>query len=231
MPGRKLDPRVRARLIEAAVRLLAEEGPQALSARRIATEIASSTMPVYTHFGGMSGLVREMVYEGFAHLERSLTRVPESEDPVADMAAFGRAYRDSALANPQLYAVMFGGSSLATFELSEEDRQHGRYTLTHVVKCARRCLAAGRFRANNAELVAHQMWSAAHGLVTLELGGYLIPPYDAETCFEAQLVGLMVGAGDTYPAAVESVERSRRMAVDIVPPRPDGAEPERRHTV
>lgn len=224
MPGRKLDPQVRARLIEVAARLLAEEGPQALSARRIATEAASSTMPVYTYFGGMSGLVREMVYEGFAQLERSLTQVRESEDPVADMAAFGRAYRDNALANPHLYAVMFGGSSLASFELSEEDRQYGRYTLTHVVRCARRCLAAGRFRASSAELVAHQMWSAAHGLVTLELGGYLIPPFDAETCFEAQLVGLMTGAGDSYSAAVESVARSRRIAATAVMPRPDTAD-------
>ncbi|MDL4777358.1 MULTISPECIES: TetR/AcrR family transcriptional regulator [Thermomonosporaceae] len=210
MSPRKIDPRVRARLVDVAARLLAAEGPQALSARRIATEAGSSTMPVYTHFGGMSGLVREIVYEGFARMERYFALVRESDDPVADMALLGRAYRRNALANPHLYAVMFGSSTLAGFELSEEDRQHGRYTLVNVVECAGRCMAAGRFRAADEELVAHQMWTATHGLVTLELGGYLVAPYEPEACFESQLVGLMAGAGDTPEAARRSVGLSRR---------------------
>jgi AcrR family transcriptional regulator len=197
-------------IIDIAARLLAEEGPQALTTRRIAAEADSSTMVVYTYFGGMSELVREMVHEGFARLYRYLTHVRRTDDPVADMALLGRAYRHNALANRHLYAVMFGGATLGGFSLTEDDRQHGRYTLRDVVECATRCFAAGRFRAGDAELVAHQMWSAIHGLITLELGDYLIEPYDAERCFEAQLVGLMVGAGDAHDAATRSVAASRR---------------------
>jgi AcrR family transcriptional regulator len=209
MSPRKLDPKARSALVEIAARLLAEEGPRALSARRIAAEAGSSTMPVYTHFGGMSGLVRAIVHEGFSRMHRYFRLVGISGDPVADMALLGRAYRQNALDNPHLYAVTFGGSSLAGFSLSEEDRQHGRYTLAYVVECASRCIASGRFRPGDAELVAHQMWSATHGVVTLELGGYLIPPYDAALCFEAQLVGLMAGAGDTVESATQSVAWSR----------------------
>lgn len=208
MSPRRSDPATRPALVDIAARLLAEHGPQALSTRRIAAEADSSTMTVYTHFGGMSGLVREMVREGFARLQERLTRVQATDDPVADMALLGRAYRLNALANPHLYAVMFGGSSLAGFSLSEEDRQHGRYTLANVAECADRCLSTGRFRPGDPILVAHQMWTAVHGLVTLELGGYLIPPYDADTCVEAQLIGLMVSAGDEYPAAANSVAKS-----------------------
>ncbi|WP_271220624.1 TetR/AcrR family transcriptional regulator [Streptosporangium carneum] len=216
MSPRRADPRTRPVLVDIAARLLAEEGPQALSTRRLATEADSSTMAVYTHFGGMSGLVREMVHEGFARLQRHLTHVRQTDDPVADMALLGRAYRHNALANPHLYAVMFGGSSLAGFSLTEEDRQHGRYTLGNVVKCATRCFEAGRFRAEDAELVAHQMWSAIHGLVTLELGDYLIAPYDADRCFEAQLTALMVSSGDALDAAASSVALSRERMRDEV---------------
>ncbi|MBA9005597.1 MULTISPECIES: TetR/AcrR family transcriptional regulator [Thermomonospora] len=224
MSPRRLDPAIRTTLIDIAARLLAQEGPQALSTRRLAAEAGSSTMVVYTHFGAMSGLVREVVHEGFARLQGYLTRVERTGDPVADMALLGRAYRHNALANPHLYAVMFGGASLAGFSLTEEDRQHGRYTLANVVECAARCLEAGRFRAGDAELVAHQMWSAIHGLITLELGGYLIPPYDAERCFEAQLVALMVGAGDAPEAATRSVAASRhRLRGEVEPvPEPTG---------
>ncbi|MET8864940.1 TetR/AcrR family transcriptional regulator [Nonomuraea sp. NPDC004580] len=218
MSPRKTDPLFRAQLVDVAARILAQDGPQAMTVRRIATEAGSSTMPVYTYFGGMSGLVRAIVHEGFARMQQYFSLVGTSDDPVCDMALLGRAYRHNALANPHLYAAMFGGSALAGFELSEQDRQYGRYTLVDVVGCAARCVAAGRFRPADEELVAHQMWSAMHGLVTLELGGYLIPPYDPEVCFENQLISLMVGAGDTIAAAGRSVEASRRrMAYELAP--------------
>ncbi|GLW05770.1 TetR family transcriptional regulator [Microtetraspora sp. NBRC 13810] len=216
MSPRQLDPGIRTALIDIAARLLTEEGPQALTTRRIATEAGSSTMAVYTYFGSMSELVREMVNEGFARLQHHLTHVERTDDPVADMALLGRAYRHNALANRRLYAVMFGGSAPGGFSLTENDRQHGRYTLGNVVECAARCIEAGRFRATDAEMVAHQMWTATHGLIALELGGYLIEPYDAERCFEAQLVSLMVGAGDEHESAEASVRASRRRLADEV---------------
>lgn len=209
MSPRRSAPDARTALIEIGARLLDEEGPQALTTRRIATEAGSSTMAVYTHFGALSGLVREMVHEGFDRLQQHLTAVRRTADPVADLALLGRAYRYNALANPHLYAVMFGGSSLGGFSLSEEDRQSGRYTLANVTECAARCIAAGRFRPGDPELIAHQAWSGLHGLIILELGHYLVEPYDADGLFEAQLTGIMTGAGDVVEAAVTSVGASR----------------------
>lgn len=217
MSPRRANPETRPALIDVAARLLAENGPHALSARRIAAEIGSSTMAVYTHFGGMSGLVKEMVHEGFARLQRYMTSVAATDDPVADMALLGRAYRHNAMMNPHLYAVMFGASSLAGFSVDDRDRQHGRYTLVNVVECGHRCIATGRFRTESAEMIAHQMWSATHGHVTLELGGYLVDPWSADDCFEIALTGLMVSAGDTFDAARRSVSASlARLADEVV---------------
>jgi hypothetical protein len=117
--------------------------------------------------------------------------------------------------NANVYSVMFGGRSLAGFQLSEEDRQYGRFNLVRVVECAGRCIEAGRFRAEDDMLVAHHMWLAMHGAVTLEIGDYLIEPCDAERCFESQLVTLMVGAGDTLDKATESVRRSASTFGDV----------------
>jgi AcrR family transcriptional regulator len=208
---RRTDPASRAVLIDAAAHLLAEQGPAALTTRRLAAEVGTSTMAVYTHFGSMSALVREIVREGFARLERLFKLIEPSDDPVADMALYGRAYRHNATSGEHVFSVMFGGSSLAGFALSEEDRQYGRYTLSGVADCARRCIASERFRPEDPILVAHQMWLGVHGTVSIELGGYLIDPYDADRCFESQLVGLMVGAGDTPELAAESVTASRKL--------------------
>jgi AcrR family transcriptional regulator len=165
-------------------------------------------MAVYTYFGGMTGLVREIVHDGFGRLQQFFDRVEPSGDPVTDMALLGRAYRHNAVTNRHVFKVMFGGSSLADFALTEEDRQFGRYTLSGVHECARRCVAAGRFHQEDPMLIAHEMWLAVHGTVTLEIDAYLVPPYDADRCFEAQLVAVMVGAGDEREAAAASVAAS-----------------------
>jgi AcrR family transcriptional regulator len=208
MSPRRRDPSARSELIEIAARLLAEEGPESMSTRRITKEAGTSTMAVYTHFGSMSGLVREIVHEGFGRLAAAFERIEWTADPVLDLAVVGRMYRHTANTNANVYEVMFGGRSLAGFELSEEDRQYGRFNLVRVVECAARCIEAGRFRDEDPLLVAHHMWLAMHGTVTLELGGYLIDPCDAERCFDSQIVTLMVGAGDTLVAATESVRGS-----------------------
>jgi hypothetical protein len=126
------------------------------------------------------------------------------------MALLGRAYRQNAVTNPHVFNVMFGGSSLAGFALTEEDRRHGRFTLSAAAGYAQRCIARGRFRPDDPAVVAHRMWLGVHGTATLELGAYLTGPYDAERCFEAQLVGLMVGAGDSLADATASVAASRK---------------------
>lgn len=208
MSPRKTDPHARAHLVDVAARLLSNEGPQALSTRRIAQETGSSTMAVYTYFDGIGGLVHAMVNEGFARLQDHLTRMDRTEDPVSDLALLGRAFRHNASHNEYLYAVMFGGCSLAGFRLSEDDRQHGRYTLGNVTESVDRCMSAGRFRQDDPELVSHRLWCAVHGLTSLELGSYLIPPYDADRCFEDQLVSLMMGCGDLPEPAERSVSSS-----------------------
>jgi AcrR family transcriptional regulator len=208
MSPRPLDPNIRTALIETAARLIAEVGPAGLSTRRLAVEAGTSTMAVYTYFGSKSELVREIVHDGFGRLQRLFSLVELTSDPVADMALFGRAYRYNAVTNRHVYGVMFGGSSLEGFALTEEDRQYGRYTLIGVEECVRRCIESGRFRHDDSVLVAHQMWIAVHGTVTLELGAYLVPPYDADRCFESQIVSLMTGAGDEPESASKSVAAS-----------------------
>jgi AcrR family transcriptional regulator len=207
---RRLNPDNRTALIDAAARLVAEGGPRGLSARRVAAEAGTSTMAVYTHFGSMSAIVREIVHDGFARLQGLFDMVEPTADPVADMALLGRVYRYNATTHRHVFEVMFGGSSLAGFALDEEDRQHGRYTLAPVAECASRCVAAGRFRPDDPALLAHHMWLGVHGTVTLELGGYLVKPYDADWCLDTQLVSLMVGAGDEPARAQDSVGVSAR---------------------
>ena len=63
---------VRRALLDAASRLLVEEGPQALSMRRVAAAAGCSTTVLYTLFGGKEGLADALYREGFARLTAAI---------------------------------------------------------------------------------------------------------------------------------------------------------------
>lgn len=192
MSSQPAEPEVRRRLLEAAARLLAEEGPAGLSTRRLAKEVGTSTMSVYTYFGGLPELVRAVVQEGFARLADHLGEVPHTDDALTDLLALGWAYRANAIDNPQLYAVMFGSASLGGYRRTKQELEEGRYTFDVLVAATARAIAAGQFREADPEHVAAQLWSALHGFVMLELAGYFEAEDDA---VESVLLPLFINLG------------------------------------
>jgi AcrR family transcriptional regulator len=170
---RRGNPEVRVRLLEGAARLLAEEGPAALTLRRVATEADTSTMAVYTHFGSMPDLADAVVAEGFHRLAALLAAVPRTGDAITDLAGLSLAYLVNGRQNPHLYAVMFGSASLGKYRpQTADERRRGRYTFDEIVDAARRAVDQGRLRPAEPSAVAGQLWTAMHGYVMLEVGGY-----------------------------------------------------------
>src|SRR5581483_3286475 len=107
MSPRLADPGVRTALLETAARLIAVDGSAGLTLRRLVDEVGTSTMAVYTHFGGMQNLRREIRREGFARLKVHPEQVPPGPDPLTDIALLGWAYYENAIDNPHMYRVMF----------------------------------------------------------------------------------------------------------------------------
>jgi len=185
---------VRRRLLEAAALLLDEEGPGALTARRLASTAETSTMAVYTHFGGMLGLVRAIVVEGFKRLADHVTKPPRTDDPVTDLVEMALAYRANAVENPHLYSVMFGATSLGGYRLAPEERAGGLYTFVVLSEAVARAMEMGGLRRGNAELVAQQLWTAMHGYVMLELAGLHLGSGDpVEEVFRPLMTTLLAG--------------------------------------
>ena len=206
---------IREQLVDAAVRLLTEEGPAAVQARRVAREIGASTMAVYHYFGGMPDLLRAVVEDGFRQLDAHLAAVPDTEDPVADICVLALAYRAAAHENPHLYDLMFGlsapgGQRPAAIEPPPAaETTEGAYA--HLVSAAARATAAGRIRTDDPTIAAAQLWSLLHGYVTLELSGHFHHLDDSVTRVLVPMgTNLLVGLGDTP----ERAARSARSALD-----------------
>ncbi|MEU4796999.1 TetR/AcrR family transcriptional regulator [Streptomyces sp. NPDC023327] len=200
---------VRRRLLDEAARVLAEQGPAALSARRLVKAVGASTMAVYTHFGSMPALVREVMREGFARFGARVQeecRRADPADPVAGLAGLCRVYQEFARAESDVYAVMFGGSVLAGFELSDEDRRIGTFMLRFPRDAIRRCVEAGRFRADaDPDLLVRQLFGSMHGLAQLAGAGYFLGEYAPDDVLAGTLRDFAVAAGDTPSAAAHSV--------------------------
>jgi AcrR family transcriptional regulator len=194
---RTKDPAIRIMLIERAAQMLRAREPVTL--RSVVAGTGMSTMAIYTYFDGMDGLWRAVRQEGFTRLAARLEVVPMSADPVRDLAALGAAYVSNALANPDLYRVMFD----AGFEL--EDPAASDETLQCLVRTIDRAKYEGRFRGDvDALTLATQSWAIGHGLVSLVATG----PLSLHTLDHgaAMLAALFVSCGDDPRACRRSVE-------------------------
>jgi AcrR family transcriptional regulator len=196
---------VRTRLVAAAAKLLAEGGPDGVSVRRVAAEIGTSTMAVYTHFGGKPELLRAVSVEGFRNLARRLAEVEPTDDPVADLGAMGRAYRRSALDDPHLFTAMFG-RNVAEVMATDEERVEALATFITLVDTVQRAIDAGRFAPGPAaDQVALELWSGIHGLCCIELGAGLADPDQAPRTLAALGRRMAIGLGDDPARAAASI--------------------------
>ncbi len=96
------------RILQAAARLLTEGGREAVSTRSISSAAGVQAPTIYRQFGDMQGLLEAVVRQGYdtylvSHQERET-----DQDPVEDLRRGWNLNVDFGLANPDLYALMYG---------------------------------------------------------------------------------------------------------------------------
>jgi AcrR family transcriptional regulator len=166
----------RRRLITATARSLAErEGWDAVTTRRLSTEIEYSQPVLYKHFGSMEDIVEAVALEGFGELAVTLRaarrRSAEHDDEVGRVAA---AFSGFAARNPALYEAMFTRSTRLPFGADD--------TPTPLVEAFTelREAVATVAGARDVDTVTEVLWAALHGLVMLSRDDRLRPGHDAD---------------------------------------------------
>lgn len=158
---------VEGAIVEAAERLLEEEGPDALTVRGIATAAGVAPMGVYNHLGGKQGVLDALLVRGFDDLTAAMAGVG-GDDPYEDLAEAGRRYRAFARANPARYRLMFEGS-VADHQPSPEALEHATAAFEALEALVRRAVEAGSLAPGDTAEIAQSLWSTVHGAVSLEL--------------------------------------------------------------
>lgn len=152
-------------------------GLEALSFRRLATEMALSYSAPYRYFASKDELVNALRARAFRWIEQSMRdAVAGIEDPEAQLEALAAAYIRSGIERPDRYALMF-------FKLDDTDIARRSIELKAARRDAldvcRQVIATGQAGGQLPDRVdpltaAHLFWIGAHGLVSLQVAGQFV---------------------------------------------------------
>ena len=166
---------MRRAVIDAALEVIATEGPDAVSMRDIARRAGVSHQAPYHHFGDRAGVFAAISEEGYRHFtEEFRTVLAHSNDPVRELL---RAYVDFALKNKGHFKVMFR-SDICGVSTHESTKAAADEAFLALLDFARLVEPGTPDRADPMTLPV-LLWSEAHGLATLLIDGPLaakLPP-------------------------------------------------------
>ena len=162
----------RERLCEAAERLFAERGIEAVTMRQLAAELGVSPMTPYRYFQDKDDILAAIRAQGFNRFADALEAAAgQTSDPVERSRVMGEAYLGFALEHPHTYKLMF--------DLNQPEEQRfpdlvaanarAREMMRHNV---RGMIDAGLIEGD-LDMVAHIFWASIHGVVVLGLAGKL----------------------------------------------------------
>ena len=173
---RERERAARRRLIVTTARKLAEaDGWDAVTTRRLSTEIEYSQPVLYKHFTGMEQIAEAVAVDGFGELADVIRAARSRAGTASDaLTHIAHAYVDFARDNPAVYDAMFTRATTLRFAAQDTPAQLDAAfaELRHAVG-----LAADE---QDADTLTEVFWAALHGLVTLSRAGRLRPGYDSE---------------------------------------------------
>ena len=151
-------------LVDAAVQLLDEGGPEAVTLREVGRRAGVSHNAPYKHFTGKEALLAAVA-------ARELTRQGAAVATATTLQSVLHGYVAWALAHPARFRLVFGAWSTGSEELAAAAETARAALIALVVEQQR----ASRLPDGDPERLAALLQALAHGAVALALAGHLSP--------------------------------------------------------
>src|SRR4051794_4336136 len=191
---REHDGRTATALLDAAERIVEQDGLEALSVRRAAAAVGTTTRAVYSLFGAKEGLVVALGTRAFALLSEAMDALPVTEDPGGDLVEAGAVvFRRFTLRHPALFAIGFLHTGVLP-DVARAFRRAQEEALDRLAARIGRLAERGQLGgppAGDAIVVFHAL---CEGLAALELRGLLCTD-DGEGRWRDALGALVAGWG------------------------------------
>ena len=168
---------MRAAILDTARSIVTESGIDGLTIRGVATALNYSPGAIYEYFESKEDILTWLYFQGASGLggqmEQVVSGLPPGTSAVDGMMALARAYRAHALANRELYQLVFGGMTCIPDPppVAQPEMETGGFGT--LVRLAQRGVDEGSLVALPVSLIAHAAWAAVHGFVSLEIQGHI----------------------------------------------------------
>jgi len=163
-------------IIATARGLISVHGLEALSLRRLASELGVTAPALYAHVADKRDLLQAIAEEQFNQLVARFDAVTD-DDPLDRIRSYGRAYVTHTRADPELTKVMFlFRPAVGAFEEHPGTELAAATTaFTDGAEAVAQAMAAGLIVADDPLLVALTLWSGIYGVAAVLQLGFELP--------------------------------------------------------
>jgi AcrR family transcriptional regulator len=197
-PTKRTSPLRREEIVDAAREILRYTDLDGLSLRRLAASLGVTAPALYAHVEDKGDLLAAVAERGLADLVEAFEQV-DARDPIDRLHAYGRAYVEQAMNDPELFRVMFvfrpGWVPMPEMdnELDAATTAFDQPQVAITEAMERRDIHPDR----DPVLTAMSLWTVAHGLASVFLlgasGGEVLLPDNAQELIEDVLRVTLVG--------------------------------------
>jgi AcrR family transcriptional regulator len=181
----------REAIVAAAEELLLERASEeAVSIRAVADAVGLTPPAIYRHFPDKHHLIFEVCNRQFARMaDEVATTVGATDDPLAAIAAAARGYARFGLENPEHYRVMFMGHADHTPDQYADEKVMETGSFAFLVALVQEAMDGGALRPElrDAHALAHTLWAAIHGVVSLAVAKPNLPAPGIDEQLDAML--------------------------------------------
>lgn len=164
-------------LLAAAEVILEAEGLEALTVRRVADEVGTTTRAVYTSLGSKDALLAALCVRAFDLLGARVAEQATSADPAADLVAAGTmGFRAWALEHPALFRVGFLHQVSLPQQISARSDASAQRALAALHERIRRVEEAGGLGGRTVQEATWQFHALCEGLAIMDLRARMPSP-------------------------------------------------------
>ena len=142
-------------ILSAALKLLREQGYDAVNIKQLSNALGCSTQPVYLSFSGMDELRKELTPLAVVEFERYMK--DESEDGIVSL--YGMRYISFAKEEPHLFRFLFMRPN-AFSEIKQA-------LLPMIERSIGKLMNAYHIDHGDADMLHDQLWMHAHGIASM----------------------------------------------------------------
>ncbi len=174
-----------ATVVEAAAKLVDEEGIEQLTLGRLAERLGVRTPSLYNHVAGLPGLKHDLALYCLRDLLDRILRTTIGKSRAEAIFALANAYRAYARETPGRYAL--------TLQAPDSDDQELQAIAQQIVDVLRAVLAPYRLSEEEAIHAIRSLRSIVHGFSSLEVAGSFRMPVDLDASFH-WLINLFIAS-------------------------------------